>query len=261
MADWGTGSYELTAEKLAPVAEVVADAVDPVNGRKVLDLACGTGNAALIAAERGAKVTGLDAAPRLLEVARGRAADAGVEAEFVEGSMLDLPFPDASFEIVTSVFGVIFADQPDAVAAEIGRVVGQRGGRIALTTWTEKGLLPEIAKLSHQAFHEVMDIPPEDKPPFRWGDEVSLRELFSEHGIVLQVEERSLTFTAESAQAANDEWNEHHPMWIARREALGDEKADELSERILELLEAGNESTDGGFSYTSTYLLAVGSPV
>jgi len=175
--------------------------------------------------------------------------------------MLDLPFPDASFDIVTSVFGAIFGDPPAAVAAEMARVVGQRGGRIALTTWTDEGLLPKIAKVSHQAFHEVMDLPAEEEAPFQWGDEVALRELFSEHGIVVQCEKKEITFTAESAKAVNDEWNEHHPMWIARREMLGDEKFDEVSDRVLEILDEGNESTDGSFSFTSTYLLAEGSPV
>ncbi len=91
MADGGTGKYELAAEQLALVAEVVLDAAKPVSGRRTLDLACGTGNAALLAAQRGAQVTGLDAAPRLLEVAAGRSADAGLDISWIEGSMLDLP--------------------------------------------------------------------------------------------------------------------------------------------------------------------------
>lgn len=260
MADWGTGSYELTAAQLAPVAEVVVDAVEPVDGRKVLDIACGTGNASLLAAERGAKVTGLDLAPRLLDVARGRASEAGVEAEFVEGSMLDLPFPDASFDIVTSVFGVIFGDPPGAVAEQIARVV-DTAGRVAITTWTDEGLFPEIAKLGMRAVQDALDLPPDEHTPFQWGDELALRELFSEHGIALQCEKKTLTFTADSPEAANDEWNEHHPMWLARKEAIGQENFDALSEKILEALRAGNESTDGGFSFTGSYLLALGSPV
>jgi len=261
MADWGTGTYELTAAQLAPVAEVVLDAVEPVSGLKTLDLACGTGNAALLAAKRGALVTGLDAAPRLLEVAADRAKEAGADVTWTEGSMLDLPYADDSFEIVTSVFGVIFGDPPAAVASEIARVLDQHG-RIAFTTWTNEGILPRIAKLSKDTVNEVFDLPPDDGPSsLNWGDETDIRERFSGHGIMLQVEKKSITFEFESAAAANDEWKNHHPMWLALKDAIGEENFEALSEKVLAILEEGNESEGGGFSYTSGYLLALGSPV
>ncbi|MBK5232688.1 MAG: class I SAM-dependent methyltransferase [Thermoleophilia bacterium] len=245
------------AAQLEPVATLVVDAVEPVSGLKTLDLACGTGNAALLEAERGAKVTGFDAAPRLLEVAAEQAAEAGLDATWVEGDMHDMPFPDDSFEVITSVFGVIFGD-PQKVTAEIARVL-EPNGRIAITTWTNEGVLPRISALSKEAVADVFD--QETEPmQFQWGDETQLRELFSEHGIALQCETKNLKFTAESAEAANEEWREHHPMWLALKEALGDERFDALSEKILEELKSSNESEDG-FSYTSTYLLAVGSPV
>lgn len=257
MPDWGSGTYELTAAQLAPVAEVVVDAAEPVAGLKALDLACGTGNASLLEAERGAVVTGFDAATRLLEVAASRAAEAGLDATWVEGDMQDMPFPDDSFEVITSVFGVIFGD-PQGVAAEIARVL-EPNGRIAITTWTNEGVLPRIATLSKNAVAAAFDQEPEPMQ-FQWGDEAELRELFAEHGIALQCERKSISFSAESAKAANDEWREHHPMWLALRDTLGDEEFEALSDQILEELEGANESEDG-FSYTSTYLLAVGSPV
>ena len=260
MADWGEGTYELTAAQLAPVAATVVDAAEPVSGLKTLDLACGTGNAALLEAERGAIVTGFDAATRLLEVAAGRAAEAGVEATWVEGDMQDMPFPDDSFEVITSVFGVIFGD-PQKVAAEIARVL-ETNGRIAFTTWTNEGVLPRISALSSQAVAEAFNQDPAAGPmAFQWGDETQLRELFSEHGIAVQCETKQIVFTAESAEKANEEFREHHPMWLALRETLGDEKFEALSEKVFEELKNSNESTDGGFSYSSTYLLAVGSPV
>lgn len=261
MADWGIGKYEITGAQLAPVAEVVVDAVEPVAGRKTLDIACGSGNASLIAAERGAEVTGLDAAPRLIEVARERASEAGLEIDFVEGNMLDLPFPDASFDVVTSVFGVIFGDPPGAVAGEIGRVLGQTGSRLAFTTWTDEGLLPKIAARSREVTNEALDLPPTEEAPFDWGDEVGVRELFAEHGVMVQCERKEITFRGDSAEALNEEWNQHHPMWLARKQAIGDENFQRLSAEILEILKEGNESTDGSFSFTSTYLLALGSPV
>ncbi len=260
MSDWGAGKYEIMAAQLEPVAGIVVDSVEPVSGLKVLDLACGTGNASLLAASRGAEVTGLDVAPRLLEVAAERAAEAGAEIDWVEGSMLDLPFEDDSFDVVTSVFGVIFGDPPAAVAEEIARVLATQG-RVALTAWTNDGVLPEIAKLSRQAVADAFDLPPDEHPAFQWGDEATLRELFSEHGIALQCETKPITFTDASPEAAIAEWKEHHPMWVNLKQAIGDERFEALSEQAVEIFERGNEATDGGFSYTSTYLLALGSPV
>ncbi|MGB0121440.1 MAG: class I SAM-dependent methyltransferase [Solirubrobacterales bacterium] len=260
MSDWGTGSYELTAAQLAPVAEVVVDAAEPVAGQKTLDVACGTGNATLIAAGRGAEATGLDLAPRLLEVAGGRAADAGVDVNWVEGSMLELPFADDSFDVVTSVFGIIFGSPADAVVGEISRVLNQHG-RVAVTTWTNEGLLPEIANLNRAAVADALDLPEDGSTPFQWGDEAGLKMLFAEHGIALQIEKKELVFRSESAKATNEEWKQHHPMWLTVKETIGDENFEALSHKVHAALEAGNESTDGGFSYTSSYLLAVGSPV
>lgn len=260
MGDWGTGKYEVTAEQIAPVAVIVLDAVEPVQGLKLLDLACGTGNATLLAAERGAEVTGLDAAPRLLEVGGQRATDAGLDVTWTEGNMLDLPFEDDSFDVITSVFGVIFGDPAAAVAEEVGRVLNQHG-RVAITGWTGDGLLPQVAALSKRAVSDALDLPPDEQKPFDWGDELALRELFSEHGIALQCEKQDITFRADSAVAARDEWADNHPIWLNVKEAIGEENFATLADEILAVLEEGNESADGTFSYTSSYLLAVGSPV
>src|SRR3954451_6604160 len=99
MVDWSVGEYERTAAELEPAARHVVALAAPAPGERVLDLACGTGNAALLAAPAGARVTGLDAASRLVEVARARAAAAGADAEFVVGDALDLPFDDGSFDV------------------------------------------------------------------------------------------------------------------------------------------------------------------
>ena len=102
MVDWGAGKYETTAAELEPVAQAVVEQAAPVAGEDVLDLACGTGNAALLAAGRGAAVIGIDAAPRLLEVARTRAQGLGVDLEVREGDLLALPVDDASIDVVLS---------------------------------------------------------------------------------------------------------------------------------------------------------------
>ena len=152
---------------------------------------CGTGNAALLEAERGAIVTGFDMATRLVEVAAGLAAEKGLEATWVEGDMQDMPFPDNSFEVITSVFGLIFGD-PQKVAAEVARVL-DTNGRIAFTTWTNEGVLPRISALSSQAVAEAFNQDPTAGPmAFQWGNDTDLNELFAEHGIAIQTETRQI---------------------------------------------------------------------
>jgi 2-polyprenyl-3-methyl-5-hydroxy-6-metoxy-1,4-benzoquinol methylase len=114
-ADWSLGRYESTAERLLPAARVVVESAALHAGERVLDLGCGTGNAALLAAACGARVTGVDPASRLLEVARARAASEGADITFLAGEAASLPVGDASADVIVSVFAVIFA--PDAVAA------------------------------------------------------------------------------------------------------------------------------------------------
>src|SRR5829696_3419103 len=114
MIDWGIGHYERTAKELEPVAEHAVGVADPAQGERVLDLATGTGNAALIAARSGAVVSGVDAAERLIAVARERAAEAGVDIDFRIADVQSLPYDDDSFDVALSVFGVVFAADADA---------------------------------------------------------------------------------------------------------------------------------------------------
>src|SRR3954471_20220970 len=134
MVDWSAGEYERTAGELEPAACHVVERAAIAPGERVLDLACGTGNAARAAAAAGAPVTGLDSAPRLVEVARERVPD----AEFVVGDALELPFDDGAFDVVVSVFGVIFVPDPARAIAEIVRVLAP-GGRALLSVWRPEG--------------------------------------------------------------------------------------------------------------------------
>ena len=127
MVDWGMGRYEQTAAELAPVAGHVISLADLQRGEAAVDLATGTGNAALLAARAGAVVTGLDAAARLIDVARARAAAEGVEAEFVVGDIEALPFEDDSFDVALSVFGLIFAGDARRGFDEMTRVLRPSG--------------------------------------------------------------------------------------------------------------------------------------
>jgi len=144
--DWGAGRYEDTAAQLEPAARAVVQYGAPAAGEHVIDIGCGTGNAALLAAERGAKVTGIDPAPRLLEVAARRAAALGLEAQFVRAEAAALPIEDGAADLVVSVFGVIFAPEPRAAAAEMVRVTAP-DGRIVLTAWNPSGAVHRFSSI------------------------------------------------------------------------------------------------------------------
>ncbi len=261
-SNWDKGSYEITAAQLAPVAPVVADAVEPVSGLTALDLACGTGNEALELARRGAEVTGFDGAPRLLEVAADRAATEGLTANWVQGDLSDLPFEEDSFGIVTSVFGLIFTSSPKDSAAEIGRVL-EPEGRVALTSWVEEGLFQHMQEIAKAAVASSFgQAPPSgEDAPFRWGDELAVRELFSESGIMLQAEARELVIEEASPAVLNDRWYDNHPIWLTMKGVIGEEAYEQLRIETLPVVEAENEADDGSFRYTLRYLLFEGSPV
>ncbi|HEY4028214.1 MAG TPA: class I SAM-dependent methyltransferase [Candidatus Dormibacteraeota bacterium] len=253
--DWSLGRYESTAAKLMPAAGVVVDATRPARGERVVDVGCGTGNAALLAAARGAHVTGVDPAQRLLEVARRRAAEQGLEARFVQGEAAALPLDDRSAEIVLSVFGVIFAPDASAVAAEVARVLAP-GGRFVLSAWMPQGPISDMGRAAGEAVARAVGAPP-GPPPFPWHDREALADLLAPHGFDVAVDEHSLAFTAPSAREFLDAESRDHPMSIATRsllEARGLPPETTLHP-MLEVLEAGNEDPDS-FVVTSRYVVA-----
>ena len=265
MVDWGRGSYERTAAQIVPVASLVLDAAEPVDGLRLLDLACGTGNAALEAARRGARVIGLDAAPRLLDVAADLADSHGLTADWIRGDVHELPFAANSFEVVTSVFGLIFAEHPDRAAAEAARVLAP-AGRLAFSAWLDQGPMTGIEAIfesyaGHAADRTDGTGSVADEPQrLDWGDRHRLRELFSDYGISIRCERHDLSFTAESPEAQNEAWFEHHPLWLDAAERLDEPDRDRLREQCLAELHRVNEDRSG-FRITLPYLIALGSPV
>src|SRR3954451_23320477 len=150
MDAWGAGSYEDPAPEVAPAAEAAVAALALRGGERVLDVACGTGNAALVAGDAGAHATGVDSSPRLIEVARERVPG----AEFVHGDAAALPFAVGAFDAAVSVFGVIFARPAERAVAEMARVV-RPGGRVAITTWPPRGPVFRAVALMRQALARV----------------------------------------------------------------------------------------------------------
>jgi SAM-dependent methyltransferase len=251
------GHYERTAAQLAPVSGVVIERAAPQPAERVLDLGCGTGNAALLAAARGATVIGVDPAARLLEVARARAADAGLEATFALGEGAAIPVESATVDVVVSVFGVIFAPDPVAAAAELARVSGPHG-RVVLSAWLPGGAVGEVVRMARGTAMAALDAPP-PPAPFAWHDQDALSGLLAPHGFEVDMERHAHVFTAPSIEAFLQAELVDHPVSSASRamlEAQG--KADvqaTIVDRAREILTEANETT-AGFAVTSSYVVA-----
>jgi SAM-dependent methyltransferase len=183
---WASGDYAAVAARIVPMAEHLAEAVGLRPGDRVLDVATGSGNAALAAARYGAEVTGVDYVPELLERGRERAAAEGLDVAFVEGDAEDLAFPDASFDAVLSALGVMFAPDQERAAAELARVC-RPGGTIGLVNWTPEGFIGQLLKTVSR------HVPPPAgvRPPGQWGTEARLRELLGDAVSRLEITRRT----------------------------------------------------------------------
>jgi SAM-dependent methyltransferase len=171
-ATWMDGNYDYFSRFMESSAVEFLDRLGVEAGTSLLDIACGSGQLGLIAARRGAKVTGVDIATNAILAARGRAAAEGLDARFDEGDAEALPYADASFDVVASIYGAMFAPRPERVAAELLRVC-RPGGRIAMGNWTKEGFIGQMFK----TFARFI-APPGMPAPVLWGDESIVRERF-----------------------------------------------------------------------------------
>src|SRR3954452_8815946 len=174
-ATWIAGDFGQIASYYADQAEEFIARLDLNPAMKVLDVACGTGNLALPAAKTGASVTGVDIAPNLVEQARQNAQAAGLNAKFDEGDAEALPYADASFDAVVTMFGAMFAPRPELVAAELKRVC-RPGGFIAMANWTPGGFIGQMFKITSKH----VPPPPGMTSPVLWGVEETVRQRFGE---------------------------------------------------------------------------------
>src|SRR5215218_8915057 len=182
-ASWAAGDFPAIARNdLWAMGERIVRRVGVCPGEDVLDVACGTGNAAIRAAEAGGRVVGVDVTPELFEAGRREATAAGVEIEWIEGDAEDLPFADESFDVVLSTFGCLFAPRHEITAREMARVL-RRGGRMALFNWTPEGGVGQ----SFKRMGRYMPPPPDFvSPPLLWGTEQHVRDLFAGTGVDLE---------------------------------------------------------------------------
>jgi ubiquinone/menaquinone biosynthesis C-methylase UbiE len=236
--DWGIGRYEQTAAELEPVAEHLVSRAHLRRGERVVDLATGTGNAALLAARAGAIVTGLDAAPRLIEVARSRADGENLEASFVVGDLEALPFADGSFDVALSVFGLIFAGDARRAFDEMIRVL-RPAGRAIFSVWVPAGPIDAVVGTFGRAVAAATDRPSAKR--FAWHDAEAISELAGADGARIEVQEAELRITGDSPEAHLEANMRHHPMSIAGRPVL--ERAGtygEVRDQALEILRREN---------------------
>jgi ubiquinone/menaquinone biosynthesis C-methylase UbiE len=145
-AMWGSAPFERIAGTLADMHETIVDAVEGGPGLKWLDVGCGTGELTFMAVATGAEVTGSDLSPTLVETAKRQAAERGVQVTFEVGDAEALPYRDASFDIVTSTVGAIFAPDHRAAASELARVC-RAGGKLGMTAWTSGGDVDEFFEI------------------------------------------------------------------------------------------------------------------
>ncbi len=251
---WSAGEYTAVASTIEDAAHALLERLCPRPGEAMLDVATGTGNVAIPAAGMGAEVTGLDLTPKLLEIARGRAEDAGVEVSWVEGDAEALPFPDGSFDRVSSCFGVIFAPRHPLAAAELARVA-RPGARIAVTAWTPEGLTGQFFKAA-AAF--APPPPPELETPLQWGEEDHVRSLFEPAGANVACERRTVTFIHDSPES----WFEYQartlgPMVMARAALEPQGRWQDLRGQMIDFYTRANEASDGSFRAPAEYLLTV----
>ena len=248
--DWSVGRYEDTARQLEPVSAHVVRLAGLVSGERVLDVGCGTGNAALLAAQAGAGVVGVDPAARLLSVARERAEAAGVSADFVPGTAESLPFPDASFDAALSVFGVIFAAEPERAIGEMLRVVWP-GGRVLIAAWLPTGTVTTLMGCFARAVAAATDEPVPER--FPWHDRDVVAEIALRHDARVEAHEGQVQFTGESPEAFFAAQEESHPLSVASRALLESAGAyDDVRREGVAVLTDGNEDP-GSFRVTSSY--------
>lgn len=251
---WTVGDFTKIANRTVPAAEGMVDRLGINAGDRVLDVATGTGNGALIAAERGAETSGLDLTPKLLALAAERATAANVEIDLVEGDAEALPYDDDSFDAVMSMYGVMFAPSQQRAARELVRVC-RPGGRIGITAWTPEGTIGRLFTILAQHLP-----PPPDgfQPPILWGVEDHVRALFADVGAIITCTRERIAIESSSVeeQLADDErWL--GPMVLAKEALEPEGRWEDLREQIAELTAAENLATDGTLLLEPEYLLSV----
>jgi ubiquinone/menaquinone biosynthesis C-methylase UbiE len=246
---WASGDYAVIGTTLQIVGELLAEACDLRWDERVLDVAAGNGNATLAAARRGAKVTSTDYVASLLDRGAERARAERLEVSFQTADVEALPFADASFDVVLSTFGVMFAPDQAKSAAEMARVC-RPGGRIGVANWTPESFIGQVFK----TLGRHLPPPPGVPSPALWGVEAHLRSLFGDAAAHIEAQTRQFNFRYRSAAhfiAVFRTW--YGPVHKAFA-ALDGDKAQALERDLTELLERMNRAGTAALVVPSDYL-------
>ena len=249
---WDTGDFHEIARQNVVMAEALCAEVDPHGGDRVLDIACGSGTAALVAARRYCEVAGIDYVPALIERAEQRAAADGVEVDFRVADAQALPFPDASFDVVLSVYGVQFAPDQELAASEMLRTC-RPGGTIGLATPIPKGWSGDFFATNAK----YMPPPPGLNPPLRWGTEIGLNELLGAGIRSIHNEERTALQYYRSVDHAVDVFLNYFGPVIRASEASDEKTRDRFRSDLNAVFSRYNRATDGTAVVENQYLLTV----
>jgi SAM-dependent methyltransferase len=256
-AMWASGDYPLMVDTfLLPVGERLAEAAGVGLGDRVLDVAAGTGNAAIPAARRGARVTASDLTPELLEAGQQRPDAAGLGIEWVQADAERLPFEDGSYDVVMSAIGVMFAPHHQDAADELVRVC-RPGGTIALLSWTPEGMLGALFR-TMKPF--APPPPPGAQPPPLWGGEEHLQGLFGGRVDFHTLEREVLEITAFTRPRDYGEHFKAHygPTIAARANAAREGREAEFDEALDRFCDEWNRGTPERARFEKEYLVAVG---
>jgi SAM-dependent methyltransferase len=254
---WASGDYPQMVETfLLPLGPRLVAACGIKAGMKVLDVASGTGNAAIPAAATGADVTASDLTPELFEAGRKRARSEGVDLTWVEADAENLPFEDESFDVVMSSIGAMFAPRHEKVADELARVC-RKGGTIGMLNWTPEGMIGDLFRTMRPF---APPPPPGAQPPPLWGSESHLSELFGERVEWRRLDREDLEITAfEKPTDYAEHFTAYYGPTIAARanaEKMGQEG--ELDSALVEFCHRWNRGSGERARFEQGYILAIG---
>jgi SAM-dependent methyltransferase len=249
---WSTGDYSVIANLIHPVSERLVDDADLHAGWRVLDVATGSGNAAIAAARLGAEAVGIDYVPALLERARERVAAERLDVRLAEADAHSLPFGDGEFDAVTSVFGVMFAPHHRRAAAELLRVT-RPGGRIALASWTPDSFIGELFR----TVSAHVPPPPGVPSPMLWGTEEHLYRLLGDHVEGLTVTERTFTFRFPSPEEFVTFFRLWYGPTLKAFAALNEIASDALESDLVELATQVDRLGGDAVAIPATYIEAL----
>jgi ubiquinone/menaquinone biosynthesis C-methylase UbiE len=247
---WSLGDYGELAVHLEPHAIELAQRSRLQAGSEVLDVAAGNGNFAIAAARLGATVVATDLTPAMVDLGRSRSGLLGMAIEWLEADAEDLPFPAERFDVVASVFGAMFAPNPDRVASEMFRVA-KRGGLVAMANYAPKGFLPRFTALMAERGPAQ---PPGMHSPFEWGDVDEVHRRFKGLTSSIEIYPQALTFEFSSLDAGWEFWERTNPPMMAMFSMIDAGQAASLREDGRKLFAELNQVSGGGLTLESDYL-------